>query len=71
MPRYSCDELIRLFEKKNYHLVCQKTETPPYLSQIIKIKNKIKNFDYLIKKNSKATNLDLATSVHHIVLRKG
>tara|TARA_B100000989_G_scaffold21727_1_gene14258 strand:- start:26192 stop:27238 length:1047 start_codon:yes stop_codon:yes gene_type:complete len=70
VPRYSSDELIRLFEKKNFNFVCQKTETPPYLNQIIKFKNKIKNFDYLIKKNSKATNLDLSTSVHHIIFQK-
>ena len=70
LPRFSTDELIRLFEKINYRLVCQKTETPPYLNKIIKFKNKIKNFDYLIKKNSNATNLDLTASVHHIVLQK-
>lgn len=70
MPRFSSDELIRLFEKTGYHLICQKTETPPYLDKIIKFKNKIKKFDYLIRKNSNATNLDLTTSVHHIVLQK-
>ena len=69
-PRFSTDELIRLFEKIDYRLVCQKTETPSYLNKIIKFKNKIKNFDYLIKKNSNATNLDLTASVHHIVLQK-
>ncbi|MDC1128480.1 methyltransferase domain-containing protein [Candidatus Pelagibacter sp.] len=70
IPRFSSDELIRLFEKIGYHLICQKTETPPYLDKIIKFKNKIKKFDYLIRKNSNATNLDLTTSVHHIVLQK-
>ncbi len=70
MPRYTTDELIRLFEKLGFNLVCQKTETPPYVKQIIKFKNKIKKFDYLIKKNSNSTNLDLTTSVHHLVLQK-
>jgi predicted nucleotidyltransferase len=70
MPRYTTDELIRLLEKLGFNLICQKTETPPYAKQIIKFKNKIKQFDYLIKKNSKSTHLDLITSVHHLVLQK-
>ena len=70
MPRYSSDDLIRIFEKEDYQLICQKTETPPYLNKIIKFKNKIKQFDFLMKKNSKATNLDLSTSIHHIIFKK-
>lgn len=70
MPRYSTDELIRIFEKEGYQLICQKTETPPYLNKILKFKNTIRNFDNIIKKNSKATNLDLTSSVHHLVLKK-
>jgi len=69
-PRYSTDELIRLFEKKNFILLCQKTETPPYIEKIIKFKNKIKDFDFLLKKNNRASNLDLTTSVQHLVFKK-
>ena len=50
MPRYSSDDLIRIFEKEDYQLICQKTETPPYLNKVIKFKNKIKQFDFLMKK---------------------
>tara|TARA_B100000886_G_scaffold22156_1_gene14083 strand:+ start:152 stop:1198 length:1047 start_codon:yes stop_codon:yes gene_type:complete len=69
-PRYSIDELIRFFEKKNFILLCQKTETPPYIEKIIKFKNEIKQFDFLLKKNNKASHLDLATSVQHLIFKK-
>ena len=69
-PRYSTDELIRLFEKKNFILLCQKTESPPYIEKIIKFKNKIKDFDFLLKKNNSASNLDLTTSVQHLIFKK-
>jgi hypothetical protein len=69
MPRYSVDELVRFFEKAGFNLVCQKTETPPYIKKIVKFKNEIKDFDKLMKKRG-ATNLDLISSVHHLVLQK-
>ena len=69
-PRYTIDELIRLFEKKNFILICQKTETPPYINKIIKFKNKIKKFDSILERNSKASHLELLTSVQHLVFKK-
>ena len=37
---------LKSFEKKNFILLCQKTETPPYIEKIIKFKNEIKQFDF-------------------------
>ena len=69
-PRYTIDELIRLFEKKNFSLVCQKVETPPYIKKILQFKNRIKDFDQILKNRGHVDNSELSSSVQHLVFQK-
>jgi len=69
-PRHTIEELIRFFELSNFSLICQKVETPPFLKQILKFKNSIKNFDKLINKKGKISNSELSSSVQHLVFQK-
>tara|TARA_Y100000590_G_scaffold469509_1_gene657452 strand:+ start:2193 stop:3251 length:1059 start_codon:yes stop_codon:yes gene_type:complete len=70
-PRKSVSDLIDIFAKHNFSVICSKIETPPYLNKIIKFKNKIKKFDEL--KNKKYKNISSAevlSSAYHIVFKK-
>lgn len=69
-PRYTIDQLIRLFEMSNFSLVCKKIETPHYLSKILLFKNEIRDFDKLVKRKTQATPSELSSSVQHLVFQK-
>lgn len=70
-PRYTINDLIKIFEKNDFILHGQKIETPPYISKIFKFKKEIKNFNKLIRKKVKnLDNNELFASSQHLIFKK-
>ncbi len=70
IPRYSSDQLIKIFESFNYSLICKKVETPPYIKKINSFKKMIPKFNTIIKNKKNVTNEDLSSSIQHLVFQK-
>ena len=69
-PRYSSDQLIKIFESLDYSLICKKVETPPYIKKINSFKKMIPKFNTIIKNKKNVTNEDLSSSIQHLVFQK-